>query len=192
MSACYFIVRNYEDVKVYLKSIKAFFARDDDFNWNYGLAMAAAGNYKDAEDLLMMIQSDKLRKDPVYINWLARCFIMHGKPNYAWELYLKMETSPDSVSLLQLIANDCYRIGSFYYSAKAFDVLERMDPNLEYWDGKRGACVGVFRLILANKEQPELLRDVIVMLKHSSKNPQAQYIIKVMKKHAKSLGLVVA
>ena len=44
-------------------------------------------------------------------------------------------------------------MGQFYYAAKAFDVLERLDPNPEYWEGKRGACVGVFQLIIAGHEQ---------------------------------------
>ena len=34
------------------------------------------------------------------------------------------------------------QMGQFYYAAKAFDVLERLDPNPEYWEGKQGACVG--------------------------------------------------
>lgn len=36
---------------------------------------------------------------------------MNCKPQQAWELYLKMETSADSFSLLQLLANDCYKVG---------------------------------------------------------------------------------
>ena len=36
--------------------------------------------------------------------------IMNKKPRLAWELYLKMETSAESFSLLQLIANDCYKV----------------------------------------------------------------------------------
>lgn len=36
--------------------------------------------------------------------------IMNKKPRLAWELYLKMETSGESFSLLQLIANDCYKV----------------------------------------------------------------------------------
>ena len=43
-------------------------------------------------------------------------------------------------------------MGQFYYAAKAFDVLERLDPNPEYWEGKRGACVGVFQMIIAENE----------------------------------------
>ena len=59
--------------------------------------------------------------------------IMNKKSQQAWELYLKMETSAESFSLLQLIANDCYKMGQFWHAAKAFDMLERLDPNSEHW-----------------------------------------------------------
>lgn len=42
-------------------------------------------------------------------------------------------------------------MGHFLFAAKAFDVLERLDPDPEYWEGKRGACVGVFQLVIAGK-----------------------------------------
>jgi len=35
---------------------------------------------------------------------------MNKRARLAWELYLKMETSGESFSLLQLVANDCYKV----------------------------------------------------------------------------------
>ncbi|XP_076455772.1 intraflagellar transport protein 56-like isoform X3 [Babylonia areolata] len=184
MASCFFLLKQFEDVLIYLNSIKSYFYNDDTFNFNYTQAKAAVGNFKEAEEVALLVQSDRLKNDYTYLSWLARIYIMNRKARLAWELYLKMETSGESFSLLQLIANDCYKMGQFYYAAKAFDVLERLDPNPEYWEGKRGACVGVFQLIIAGHEQRETLRDVINMLRNTS-NPQVEYIIRTMKKWAK-------
>lgn len=48
MASCFFLLRQFDDVLVYLNSVKSFFENDDDFNWNYGIALAGAGNYKDS------------------------------------------------------------------------------------------------------------------------------------------------
>ncbi|OWK59337.1 Intraflagellar transport protein 56 [Lonchura striata] len=162
----------------------SYFYNNDTFNFNYAQAKAAMGNFSEAEEVFLLIQSEKIKSDFVYLSWLARCYIMNKKPQLAWKLYLKMETSGDSFNLLQLIANDCYKMRQFYYSAKAFDVLERLDNNPEYWEGKRGACVGVFQMILAGREAKETLREVLHLLK-STGNSQVEYIVRVMKKWAK-------
>uniref|UniRef100_A0AAX7TF35 Intraflagellar transport protein 56 n=1 Tax=Astatotilapia calliptera TaxID=8154 RepID=A0AAX7TF35_ASTCA len=161
-----------------------YFYNDDTFNFNYAQAKAAIGNYREAEEVFLLIQSEKIKNDYVYLSWLARCYIMNQKGQLAWELYLKMGTSSDSFHLLQLIANDCYKMGQFYYAAKAFDALEKLDPASNYWEGKRGACVGVFQLILANKEPKETLKEVLTLLRNSG-NPQVEYIIRIMRKWAK-------
>jgi len=184
MASCFFLLKQFEDVLIYLKSVKTYFYNDDDFNWNYGIAKAATGEYKDAEEALLVIQNEKYRTDFVYLTWLARCHIMNGKARMAWELYLRMDTSDESFSLLQLIAHECYKMGAFFYAAKAFDVLERLDPNPDYWEGKRGACVGVFQMIIAGKESKDSLRDVLSMLRNTS-NPQVEYFIRIMRKWAK-------
>ena len=173
-------------------------------------SLSKLGNYKDAEEIFLQIQSDKIQSDYAYLSWLSRCYIMNGKARLAWELYLKMETSGESFSLLQLIANDCYKVrirckmkcrpqdytttfkksfllpqmGQFYYSAKAFDMLERLDPNPEYWEGKRGAAIGLFQMIIAGREERQALVDIVQMLKNTS-NPQVDHIVKVIKKWAK-------
>ena len=184
MASCFFLLKQFEDVLIYLSSIKSYFTNDDDFNWNYGLAKAHQGDYRGAEEALLLVQNEQYKTDYCYISWLARCYIMNGKAYQAWELYLKMETSPDSFNLLQLIANDSYKMGAFYYSAKAFDVLERLDGSPEYWVGKRGACVGVFQQVIATEETKEHLRDIVAMLK-TSHNPQVESILKVMRKWGK-------
>merc|ERR1711962_1005424 len=109
--------------------------------------------------------------------------IMNRKARLSWELYLKMETSGESFSLLQLIANDCYKMGQFYYAAKAFDVLERLDPNPEYWEGKRGACIGWFQRVVADKEPKDSLTDLILMLRNTN-NREVDFLILTIKKWA--------
>ena len=81
-------------------------------------------------------------------------------------------------------------MGQFYFSAKAFDMLERLDPNPEYWEGKRGAAIGLLQLIIAGQEDRGLLADVVQMLKNTS-NPQVDQIVKVMKKWAKDNRVAV-
>ena len=78
-------------------------------------------------------------------------------------------------------------MGQFYYSAKAFDVLERLDPDPEFWEGKRGAIIGVFQMVVAQQENKERLIEVIQMLKNTN-NPQVEYFIQVMKKLGKENG----
>lgn len=181
MASCFFLLKQFEDVNIYLNSVKAYMYNDDHFNWNYGISLAVTGNYKAAEEALLLVQNEEYRADYVYISWLARCYIMNNNPRNAWELYLKMDTSNESFNLLQLIANDCYRMGHFLHSAKAFDVLERLDPDPEYWEGKRGACVGVFQQVIAGKATKEDLRDVLSMVRTAS-NPQVEYMVRCMQK----------
>eukprot|EP00928_Gymnodinium_smaydae_P054136 TRINITY_DN37960_c0_g1_i1.p1 TRINITY_DN37960_c0_g1~~TRINITY_DN37960_c0_g1_i1.p1 ORF type:complete len:596 (+),score=172.12 TRINITY_DN37960_c0_g1_i1:108-1790(+) len=185
MASCFFLLRQFEDVLVYLKSIKPYFTNDDDFNWNYGIACASAGDYKEAKDALLQVQNEKYRAEFCYLSWLARCHIMNNEPTLAWEAYVRMDTSNESFNLLHLIANDCYKMGHFYYACKAFDVLERLDPDPEFWEGKRGAAVGVFQRAVAGKESTDKLQEVVNLLR-STNNPQVEHMInRVMKKWAK-------
>uniref|UniRef100_A0A3Q2UWC1 Intraflagellar transport protein 56 n=1 Tax=Haplochromis burtoni TaxID=8153 RepID=A0A3Q2UWC1_HAPBU len=168
MASCFFLLKQFEDVLIYLNSVKGYFYNDDTFNFNYAQAKAAIGNYREAEEVFLLIQSEKIKNDYVYLSWLAQC------------LYLQSQA-------LRADAHDCslsFQMGQFYYAAKAFDALEKLDPASNYWEGKRGACVGVFQLILANKEPKETLKEVLTLLRNSG-NPQVEYIIRIMRKWAK-------
>lgn len=43
-----------------------------------------------------------------------------------------MDTSNDTLILLNLIGNECYKKGYFYYAMKSFDILERLDSENDY------------------------------------------------------------
>ena len=62
----------------------------------------------------LLVENEKLKYDYVYLSWLARCYIRNNKARLAWELYLKLEQSTESFNLLQLIANDCYKVRFFF------------------------------------------------------------------------------
>ncbi|KAG5309890.1 IFT56 protein, partial [Acromyrmex insinuator] len=184
MASFFFLYRQFERVRLYLNSIKTYFSNQDNFNFNYAQAQAGAGYFKEAEEAFLMIRNEKYKNDYIYISLLSYCYIMNEKAELAWELYLKMDTSAESFNLLQLIANTCYKVGEFWYAAKSFDMLERMDPSPEHWEGKRGACCGTFQYIIAEKLPKELLSEVIQILKNTS-NSQVEQIIRVMRKWGK-------
>jgi len=177
---------------VYLDSIKTYFYLDDDFNFNYGIAKAACGHYADAEEALLMVQNERYRSEFCYLGWLARTYIMNEKPLLAWDLYLRTEsTGGDAYNLLNLVANDCYKQGHFYVAAQAFDILERTDPTPEAWDAKRGACIGAFQQIIAGLQAPELLQDVINLVRGTPSSPQVELIVRVMSRWGQENGVHV-
>lgn len=182
MASCFYLLRQFEDVLVYMSSIKEYCSHLPAFNYNYGIALASTGRYAEAEEALGAVADDRLRGDYAYVSWYARSLIMAGKAREAWELYLGMESSHESFNLLLLIANDAYRVESWYYAAKAFDVLQRLDPSPDYWDGKRGACAGVFRDVVSRKANRDTLRDVVNMLHSNAASPQADLMIRIMTK----------
>lgn len=97
-------------------------------------------------------------------------------------------------------------MGHFVYAAKAFDILERMDPDPEYWEGKRGACIGVFQQLIASTEgrlpattatgipapqaRAEDLQEVMTMIRNTS-NPQVEYITRIIKKWCKDNNIKI-
>ena len=53
--------------------LQSYFFNVDSFNFNYAQAKAATGCYQEAEEVFLLINSEKYKTDYVYISWLARC-----------------------------------------------------------------------------------------------------------------------
>lgn len=187
MASCFFLLKQFEDVNIYLNSIKAYLYNDDDFNYNYGLSLCNTGQYREAEDTLQLVQDEKIRSSFEFLSHLARAQIRGSKrAEQAWELYLKMDSGTDSFALLELIANDCYKVGEFYYAAKAASTLYRLegDAHTMWWEALRGAACGVLAKVASGDYETKYLGEVVKMLKNIS-NPQVEYIVRVINKFAK-------
>ena len=68
MAACFFLLKQFDDVLLYLNSIKSYYYNDDTFNYNYGQAKAAVGTYvrkdSDKDHLSLFLL-------PTYVCWLG-------------------------------------------------------------------------------------------------------------------------
>ena len=179
LASCMYLQKQFEDVVLYLGTIKDFMAADDDFNYNFGVANAVIGKFKDAEFHLTKVQNERCLSEYLYIAWLAKAYIVNRKVDLAWNLYLEMDTSNETLTLLKLIGNECYIYGHYYYSLKAFDILERLD-NEEHTSAKLGAAVAIFKDFLVNKETHEHLEEAVQILKLSCKHPSIDNILRVI------------
>ena len=73
MAACFFLLKQFDDVLLYLNSIKSYFYSEDTFNFNYGQAKAAVGNYQEAEEIFLNITNEKLKQVAGIREKLAGC-----------------------------------------------------------------------------------------------------------------------
>ncbi|KAH8420897.1 hypothetical protein KR222_008665, partial [Zaprionus bogoriensis] len=185
MASAFFLYEQFEEVLVYMNSIRSYFVNDDIFNYNFAQAKCATGYYKEAEELLMQISDMDIKNQHTYCMILAKCHIHCGHPELAWNVFITRDTNAEAFLLLQLIANECYKCEEFWVAAKAFDMLEKLDPSPENWEGKRGACAGVLYAMVtkAHRGRPGGgISEVIGLLRESS-NSQAEAMIKTIRKH---------
>ena len=151
MASSLFLQKHFDDANVYFSSVKSYLVDDDVFCWNYGLSLAAAGNFIEAEEILLQVRNPSYNDDIYYKTWLSRCFISNGKENQAWTLYPAISSDTDRVFFLKVVANDCYRKKKFLVAAKAFNVLETLDDGNDYILALKGSCIGVLRSIVIEK-----------------------------------------
>ena len=188
MASCFRLTGAYNDEIIYLDSIEQYMKDDDDFNWNYGVALCMCQNYKQAEEVLSRVKKEKYRNDQVYLSWLCRCYIMNDKPDLAWNLYITIENHLVAVYILNFIAHELYRMGHFYFSFKAFLFLEKFSPSEENSKGKISSAIGVFYLLLSSKISSDRLQEVIHYLCDGPQSLEVNKALKVFKVWGKENG----
>lgn len=87
-----FLKKQFENVLIYLKTIKEFLGKEDDFQWNYGIACAKTGMWAEAEEALAAVENENYRNEFIYLSWMARAYVMNGHPENAWKIYMEMDT----------------------------------------------------------------------------------------------------
>ncbi|XP_052740382.1 intraflagellar transport protein 56 [Bicyclus anynana] len=192
MASSYFLAGQFEEVLVYLNSIKSFFVNDDTFNFNYAQAKVATGLYREAEECLLAVQDETVRSSFTYLACLCRCHVMNKEAHRAWEICVKSAGTPDSFALLQLVANDSYRMGQFLVAAKAFHMLDRLDGGPEMWEGLRGAVCGCAQLAAADAPNAAAqLRDALALLRGPGAPPRAAHIARPITRWAQQKRIPV-
>jgi intraflagellar transport protein 56 len=190
MASCFRLSNAFSDEIIYLDSIEQYMKDDDDFNWNYGIALASCQNYKQAEEVLLRVKKEKYRNDQVYLSWLCRCYIMNDKPDLAWNLYISIDNHLVAVYILNFIAHELYRMGHFYFSFKAFVFLEKFSPSVDNTNGKISSAIGVFNLLLSEKISSDRLQEVIHYLCDGPATPEVNKMLKAFKNWGKEHGCV--
>ncbi|KAI6172348.1 Tetratricopeptide repeat protein 26 [Aphelenchoides besseyi] len=149
MASAYFLWKQFDEVLVYLNSIKTFFVNDELFAYNYGQALVQMESFEEAESVLASITNSDLTNELCYQLSLARAYIRNGKAKDAWSLYEKVKHTAEAPQLLRLVANDCYIAENYVYSLRAFDELERRDTigvNVAHClSAKQGSFMGALK-----------------------------------------------
>ena len=189
MASCFRLGGMFNDELIYLDSIEQYMKDDDDFNYNYGVALAMCQNYKQAEEVLSRVKREKYRNDQNYLSWICRCFIANDKPEYAWNLYISIDNHLVAIYLLNFIANEFYRMGAYYFSFKAFLFLEKFSPSTENSKGKISSAIGVFYQMLNGKSDSDKLQEIIHYLCDGQQTLEVNKCIKVFKDWGNANGV---
>lgn len=172
-----FIIGEYDKVIKILETIKHLQGDQDEYNYNVGMTYASMSNWNEAIYHFNMVKSDLYTHEIYYQSWLARCYINAKQPEKAWDLYISVTSTESANTLLHIISVDCFNLGLFYYSMKAFDVLSKFSVDLDIKQGLIASSVGCFRDIVSRKESPDKLIEVLSALSNEPGNEDICSII---------------
>ncbi|OHS98347.1 hypothetical protein TRFO_08933 [Tritrichomonas foetus] len=172
-----FIVGEYDEVLRIFKTIESMMTENDEFNYNRGMTLAALSRWAEAERYFLLVKNEAYTREIFYRSWLCRCYIKNRKPEAAWNLYSEATQTEDAKTLLEIISNDCFQNGDYYYAMRAYEILAKFEMESTHREGMIASAVGVFRNILSRRESPERLQEVVNCL---AEDPEAEQTLQVI------------
>ncbi|KAL9187755.1 hypothetical protein ACHAXT_006133 [Thalassiosira profunda] len=187
---------SFADAVPYLESIESYLEEEEDsdaLQWNLGIALASSGNFEQGLQALLQVSNESYKSELAYSLWLAKCYVMTDQPAEAWEVYLQIEDSGVSFEVLQLIANESYKMGGaqFLYSARSFAELLKVDGDYSYpdfVDGLVGSSAGYLRYVVAAEYKSKHLSQIdsdnlmeIVEVLEASQLPKGRQVARAIR-----------
>ena len=157
----------------------------DEFNYNKAMSLAMINRWAEAEKYFLLVKNEAYKREIYYKSWLCRCYIQNRKLDEAWNLYAEATQTDDAKTLLTIISVDAYKGGFYYYAMKAFDVLSKYENDDTMREGMIASAVAVFQNILARKESPDKLYDVISTL---ASDPAAEDVLQTIQNYVETSG----
>ncbi|KAH0789983.1 TPR Domain containing protein [Histomonas meleagridis] len=173
----HFITSEYQETLKILQTIEQYVNETDEFNYNKAMTYAILSRWKEAEKYFLLVKNQQYTKEIFYTSWLCRCYIKNDKPDEAWKLYVDATQTEDAKTLLQIIANDCFNSGYYFYAMKAYDVLAKFEGDNLMTEGMIASAIGLFKDVLAHKETPDKLSEVLSVLESEPDAAEALEII---------------
>ncbi|OHT05457.1 hypothetical protein TRFO_26804 [Tritrichomonas foetus] len=180
-----FIVGAYDEVLRIFKTIESMMTEVDEFNYNKGMTLAALSRWAEAERHFLLVKNQAYTREIFYNSWLCRCYIKNRKPEAAWNLYSEATSTEDAKTLLEIISNDCFQSGDYYYAMRAYDILAKYELDTTYKEGMIASAIGVFRNVLSRRESADKLQEVLATL---STEPDAAQTLQVITDYIENSG----
>ena len=184
MASAFFLQRRFNDVCLYLGSVRSYCSDDAAFHANDGQARAALAKWPQASAALVRVPEATLDQQPHLMLTLARAHVLTRDPDSAWRLLRRPRVQRDPrlhQRLLLLVANDAFRVGLFLHALRAFDLLHTQDQHQpEYWEAVRASAAGHLQMVVAGRAAVSSLQQVTDTLK-PYEQPEAKQIIVVIK-----------
>jgi intraflagellar transport protein 56 len=177
LTASKFIVGDYDEVLKVLGTIEGIVGESDEFCYNKAMSLASLSRWAEAERYFTMVKNPSYIKEVYYTSWYCRCLIKNKKYDAAWNLYAEAVQTDDAKTLLSIIATDCFECGAYYYSMKAYEMLNSLDVDPVVKQGMIAAGIGVFRGFLSKKDSAERVSEVLVAL---SGEPEAAEVLEAI------------